>query len=120
MTGTPRRWLEVRVRSPAASDRSALLADAIIGLGARGVEERSGWFVAWFAEPDDPTGFLDELRETLARETLLDRIRVEHSWQNHEDWAETWKRGLASRRVSARIVVHPSWLRPKEWAEVEG
>jgi len=113
MTGSARRWLEVRARAPVAGDRSALLADAIVGLGARGVEERSGWFIAWFEEPSDPVAFLEGLRVALTRETGLERIRVEHSWQDHEEWAETWKRGLVSRRITDRIVVHPSWLSPE-------
>jgi ribosomal protein L11 methyltransferase len=113
MTGGGRRWLEVRVRSPALGERSAVLADALVGLGARGVEERVGWFIAWFEEPADPEHFLDVLPRALSRESRLDRIQVEHSWQEHEDWAETWKRGLSCRRVTDRIVVHPSWLVPE-------
>lgn len=112
-----RRWLEVRVRSPASIDRSALLADAIVGSGARGVEERAGWFIAWFEEPNDSAAFVAELRETLIRETYLDRIHLEHAWQEHEEWAETWKRGLVSRRVTDRIVIHPSWIEPPNVSE---
>jgi ribosomal protein L11 methyltransferase len=38
--------------------------------------------------------------------------RVTWSWQRQEDWAELWKRGLDTRRITHRIVVHPSWLEP--------
>ena len=114
-----RRWLEVRVRSPASADRSALLADAIVGSGARGVEERAGWFIAWFQEPDDSVAFVAELHETLTRETYLDRIHLEHCRQEHEEWAETWKRGLVSRRVTDRIVIHPSWIDPPDVSEAD-
>jgi ribosomal protein L11 methyltransferase len=114
-----RRWLEVRVRSPASADRSALLADAIVGSGARGVEERAGWFIAWFEEPGDLAAFVAELHETLIRETYLDRIHLEHDWQEHEEWAETWKRGLVSRRVTDRIVIHPSWIESPDVSEAD-
>jgi ribosomal protein L11 methyltransferase len=118
MSGS-RRWLEVRVRSPVAADRSALLADAMVGSGARGVEERSGWFIAWFEEPEDLAAFVAKLQETLMREAYLDRVHLQHGWQEHEEWAETWKRGLVSRRVTDRIVIHPSWIEPLDVSELD-
>ena len=36
-------------------------------------------------------------------------LRYGPVWQAHEDWAETWKRGLAPRRITDRLVVRPSW-----------
>jgi ribosomal protein L11 methyltransferase len=114
MSGAGRRWLVLSVRSPSAGDRDALLADALIQLGARGVVERDGWFVAWIAEPDDLDALLDRARTLLREETGLDDIRLEHGWQDHEEWAESWKRGLHPRRIGARIVIHPSWEAPAE------
>ena len=114
MSSTDRRWLEIRARSPAAGDRAALLADALVGLGARGVEERSGWFVSYFAEPADVDGFLAEAARWIEAESGLSDVRLEHGWQAHEAWEETWKRGLTCRRVSERILVHPSWAPPAD------
>jgi ribosomal protein L11 methyltransferase len=112
MSSAGRRWLEVSVRCPTGGDRSALLADGLLALGARGAVERDGWFVAYFPEPSDPVGFLSEASDRLTAETGLDPISMRHAWQDHEEWAETWRRGLTTRRVTDRIVVHPSWIEP--------
>ena len=56
MTG--RRWLQLSVRCPTAGDLAALLADGLVALGARGVEERAGWYVSYCEEPDDPDAFI--------------------------------------------------------------
>lgn len=108
-----RRWLEVRVRPPEPEgDDGSLLPDALVELGARGVVERDGCYVAYFEEPDDPEGFLHRARASLAAWTGLDGIDVDHGWQEHEEWAETWRRGLAARRLTDRLVVRPSWEEP--------
>jgi len=117
MTGAGRRWLELAVRCPSAGDRDSLLADALISMGARGVVERGAWYVAYFAEPEDADAFLAAARVALGEESGLDDILVEHAWQEHEDWAESWKRGLRPRRVTDRIVVHPSWAPPDDVRE---
>lgn len=117
MSSVPRRWLELRARSSATADRSALVADALIARGARGVEERAGWYVAYFEEPDDPEAFVAEVARSLEDDTGIDSIRIEFGWQAHEDWADTWKRGLGERRVTDRIVVHPSWVEVSEARE---
>lgn len=110
MTSDGRRWLELRARCPSAGERGALLADALLGLGARGVEERGGWYVVYLEEPDDPQTFLREVLPRLENDTGLTGVRIESGWQDHEEWAETWKRGLGERRLTDRIVVHPSWV----------
>ena len=114
MTVDGRRWLELRVRCPSAGDRSDLLADGLLAFGARGVEERGGWYVSYFDEPDDVGDFLARAAASIEKETGLSPIRVEHGWQTHEAWEDTWKRGLGPRRVTERVVVHPSWAPPKE------
>ncbi len=91
-----------------------MLADALLGLGARGVEERGGWYVVYLEEPGDPEAFLREVVPTLESATGLEGVRVESGWQDHEEWAETWKRGLGERRLTDRIVVHPSWIAPTD------
>lgn len=114
MTGAGRRWLELRVRCHTAGERADLLADGLLSLGARGVEERAGWYVSYFDEPDDAEAFVREAVAALESSTELSPIRVEHGWQEHEAWEETWKRGLGPRRVTDRVVVHPSWSAPEE------
>lgn len=113
MTASGRRWLELSARCATAGERDALIADALVSLGARGVVERGGWYVAWLEEPDHLDAFLDRARELLREETGLDGIRLEHAWQDHEEWAESWKRGLHPRRIGTRLVVHPSWEPPE-------
>lgn len=110
MSLTPLRWLELRVRSASAGDRAALLADGLLALGGRAAEERSGWYVTYVPEPPDPDDFERAARAVLLDQTGLDTIEVEVGWIEHEDWAETWKRGLSVRRVTDRIVVRPSWI----------
>jgi len=114
MTNGGRRWLELRVRCPSAGDRSDLLADGLLSLGARGVEERAGWYVSYFDEPDDAAAFVADAAAALEAATDLSPLHVEHGWQAHEAWEETWKRGLGPRRVTDRIVVHPSWATPDD------
>ena len=114
MTVDGRRWLEVRVRCPSAGERADMLADGLLAFGARGVEERGGWYVSYFDEPADLDDFLTQATTTIEAETGLSPIRIEHDWQEHEAWEETWKRGLGPRRVTERIVVHPSWSPPDE------
>jgi ribosomal protein L11 methyltransferase len=110
-----RRWLELRARSSAPPDRGALIADALLGLGARGVEERSGWYVAYFEEPEaGEEAFVATIARGLELETRLTDIRLETAWQDHEDWADSWKRGLGVRRITDRIVVRPSWIEPSD------
>jgi ribosomal protein L11 methyltransferase len=114
MTKNARRWLELRVRCPVAGDeREVLLADGLIHLGACGVEEQGGWYISYFDEPDDPSGFVSTSLSALSNSTGLSSIEVEHRWQLHEDWEENWKRGLGPRRVTDRIVVFPSWAHPE-------
>ena len=114
MSGERRRWLELRVRCPSAGDRSDLLADSLLAFGVRGVEERGGWYVSYFDEPEDLDEFLTRAASIIESDTGLSPLRVEHEWQDHEAWEETWKRGLGPRRVTDRIVVHPSWAPPDE------
>ncbi len=104
-----RRWLELRVRPPEGDARGELLADALVGLGGRAVEERDGWLLTHLSEPEDPRAFLEEVRRQLRADTGLDDVEVETAWRAHEAWEETWRRGLGPRRITSRILVRPSW-----------
>lgn len=110
MTDPERRWLEIRTRSRAGGEIGELLADGLVALGGRAVEERGGWFVTHLAAPQDADGFGADAAERLRDATGLRDIEVEISWQAHEDWAETWRRGLAPKRLTDRLVVRPSWM----------
>lgn len=85
-----------------------------MALGGRAAEERAGWYVTYVEGPEDVEVFLDHARRALVEATGLDGIELRTEWQDHEDWAETWKRGLAFRRITPRIVVRPSWIEVSE------
>jgi ribosomal protein L11 methyltransferase len=112
MSAPGRRWLELRARCPTAGEGAALIADALVALGGRAVEERDGWYVTHLQEPADPDAWVAAVREALVEATGLERVEVVTAWQAHEDWAESWKRGLAPRRIGSRVVVRPSWSDP--------
>lgn len=117
MTAPAAWWvLEARLLRPSAGDAyeadDGRLAEALLALGGRAVEEADGWWRTHLpAEPGaaDPTVTLtDRLRALMEP----DRVELRVSVQAHEDWAETWKRGLTPRRVGRSFIVTPSWCRP--------
>ena len=106
----PDRWLVVRARTAPGAADDGRVAEALLELGGRAVQfDDGGWWTTHLAEDavdtDDPRRWRDRL------ERLLDpgAVEVEVEWQEHGDWAELWKQGLAPRRVTARLVVSPSW-----------
>jgi len=109
MTGHGRRWLEVRARGPEGDERNDLLADGLVAIGGRAIEERDGWFVTHVEEPEELAAFLEDARARLAEVSGLGVVELETSWKAHEEWAETWRKGLAPRRITERLVVRPSW-----------
>lgn len=109
MSAPRRRWLELGVRSPSAGEREALLAEGLVLLGARAVAEEDGWYVSHFEEPPDVDVFVARVREILLEVGGLAEVEVRTRWRVHEDWAETWKRGLRPRRLTPRILVTTSW-----------
>lgn len=104
------RWLEVRARRAGGvrEGDAEELADALVGLGGRAVEERVGWLVTYVLEPPDPDRFRAEAAAALA-DRLGGPVDVACAAHDAEDWAETWKRGLAPRRLTPRLWVTPSW-----------
>ncbi len=107
------RWLELRARraepgGEEEAEEEGVLADALLSLGGRAVEERDGWLVTHVRAPPDP----ETVRADAARrleERVGARVEVVCGWRDVEDWSEAWKRGLAPRRISARLWVTPSW-----------
>ncbi len=107
----PERWLVLSVR-PSGEDAAADVTEILVDLGGAAVEETAeGWLTTYLPPPDDPQALADSVRATIEGE-IGGSVEVRWRWQAHEDWAETWKRGLGPRRVGDRIVVAPSWTTP--------
>jgi ribosomal protein L11 methyltransferase len=104
-----RRWLELGVRSPGDAEIASLLAEGLMALGGRAVEERSGWLVTDVLMPDAPDSWLEGARRLLTNASGLDSLELATREVPEEDWAEAWKRGLAPRRITPRLIVTPSW-----------
>lgn len=102
------RWLEVSVRSPDAGEMEALLTEGLVVSGGRAVQEADGWYLTHVQEPSDPEAFLAKVRAVCSELTGA-AVEIESRWCDHEDWAETWKRGLAPRHLTDRLVVTTSW-----------
>lgn len=112
MTSAPRRWLTLSVARPERPDDAALAAEALLALGGRAVAEVDGRLETHVPEPGDPDAFLCRAREALGLPGDAGPPDLRWSWQAHEDWAESWKRGLGPRRVTGRLLVTPGWCRP--------
>ncbi len=111
----PERWLVIQVERPEDEELAGILVEELLERAGSGVEERDGSILAWLPVVDEDggsdsvDGVVDELRVRLRGITGLGSLAVSHGWQPHEEWAETWKRGFVSRRVTERIVVVPAW-----------
>ena len=113
----PDRWLVLSVRLD-DPDLRALAGEALVGLGAGAVQETADALVTYLAPPEDPEAFVEEARAALV-DALPDGASPEllWHWQENEDWARTWKQGLAPRVLSPRLVVKPTWT---EWDAAPG
>lgn len=109
MSAPSRRWLELSARSEAAGDLEPVLADGLVALGGRAVQEEDGWYITHFEEPADKDAFMARAWELLCGLVDPAGVEVRTRWIEHEDWAESWKRGLVPRRISARLVVTTTW-----------
>lgn len=109
MTRRSRRWLEVAARCPSGGELEPLLGEGLVALGGRAIHEVEGRYVTHVEEPADPEAFLRRAREVLEDLVAPAPVEVSTRWIEHEDWAETWKRGLAPRRIGPRLVVTTTW-----------
>jgi ribosomal protein L11 methyltransferase len=109
---TPGRWLVISVPRPSDAISADLLIDALVQLAGRAVWEENGLLVTHVPEPADPESFIHQLQDELRSLAGVQDLALETRWQPHEDWAETWKRGLAPRRVTPRMIVTPTWEKP--------
>ncbi|HEU0014138.1 MAG TPA: 50S ribosomal protein L11 methyltransferase [Longimicrobium sp.] len=114
---TPARWMVVTVRV-ADPELLPLAAEALVARGSWAVLEAEGGVVTYVPEPPDAEAFAAELRAGLEDE-LPEAAAPELSWrwEEDQDWAADWKRGLAPRRLTDRLVVKPTWT---EWDAAPG
>lgn len=126
-TGTaPDRWLVIRVARPPDPEAQERVVELLMGLPVRGVEEREDAFVVYLPDseasdegdaqgPHRWTSFLSgALSQALCQAGVDDPPpEVTWGWQPHEAWEESWRRGLAPRRITPRLVVSPSWEDPE-------
>ncbi len=109
----PDAWLVLEVQKPREEDLAGLLVDDLMSLTSRGVEERDDSFLVYLSETvESPEPFVEELRDRLAASTGLVSPAISFRWQLHEDWEQTWKEGLVTRRITPRLVVSPTWEEP--------
>jgi ribosomal protein L11 methyltransferase len=102
-----KRWLVISAR-PSADARDAV-AEGLLALGGTAVQEQEGALISYLPPPEDLDVWLLFARTTLNTE-------IEWRWQDDEDWAHSWKRGLQPRRVGRHFVVAPSWTTPDKRA----
>jgi ribosomal protein L11 methyltransferase len=109
----PDRWLVVSVARPDDPAVAEGVVSLLLEYAERGVEERESEFVIYLPPPPEGAEAFESALRGGLRE-LLDgpEAGLEMRWQPHEEWAETWRRGLAPRRITSRIVVSPSWADP--------
>lgn len=109
---SPRKWLVLTIPIPPA-ELGPLVPGVLIGLGASGVEEAQGAYVAYLPPPDDLEDFKSIAFDRLAAALGGDPLSLEWEWKAHEDWGEIWKQGLAPRRITRSLWVSPSWEIPE-------
>jgi ribosomal protein L11 methyltransferase len=108
----PDRWLVLSAAAEAPEERAAV-AEALIGLGGAAVEERDESLVTYVYPPRDLEAFIQQARVVLDEAAPGTGERLSWAWQENEDWAVRWRRGLGPRRVGRRLVITPSWVQPR-------
>lgn len=109
MTGTE-RWLVLSAH-PLSPEAAALLPEQLLGLGGTAIQEEGDALVTYLPVPEDAAGLLGHIRAALPD------AQIEWRWQEDQDWASEWKRGLAPRKLTERLVVKPTWT---EWEAAPG
>ncbi len=109
----PERWLAISARIP-SDDLRPLVAEGMLALGGSAVQEEGEVLTSYLLPPADPKAFVEHAR-MLLEQSVAPGALVEFSWhwQEDEEWAREWKRGLQPRKVTERLVVKPTWT---EWA----
>lgn len=108
----PERWLAISARIP-SDDLRPLVAEGMLALGGSAVQEEGEVLTSYLLPPADPKAFVEHAR-MLLEQSVAPGALVEFSWhwQEDEEWAREWKRGLQPRKVTERLVVKPTWT---EW-----
>lgn len=108
----PDRWLVLSARVPLDDPLRDLLTEGLLALGGLSVSEEGEALVTYLPPPDEaPEEFVARAGTFLAEWLLDDHPpEIEWWWQQDEDWAREWKKGLEARRVTERIVTKPSWI----------
>jgi ribosomal protein L11 methyltransferase len=110
--GNPDRWLVLTVFADAPA-LLALAAEEMIASGGSAVVEEGDSVTTYLAGNGNAERVAAELHARLVTQFPEGaELRVELRWQENEDWALTWKRGLQPRQITDRIVVKPTWT---EW-----
>jgi ribosomal protein L11 methyltransferase len=114
----PDRWFVLTARMGRDDPLRDLLGEGLLGLGGLSVVEEGDSLTTYLPPPDDPDALLAHAARFL-QDWLLDDQPPELTWrwQNNEDWARTWKDGLAPRKLTERIVVKPTWT---QWDPAPG
>jgi ribosomal protein L11 methyltransferase len=113
----PDRWLVLSVKLGDPELRP-LASEALVGLGAGAVHETADALVTYLTAPADPDLFVEEAHTAIADALPAGAApEITWHWQENEDWARTWKQGLAPRVISPRLVVKPTWT---EWDAAPG
>ena len=113
-------WLELSVQSPSSIELGPLLVEGLLVIGGRAIVEADGWYVTYVEFPEDVDVFVQRATETLQAISGTEVPEIRTRRLAHEDWAETWKRGLAARLITERILVRPSWITaPTNTAQVD-
>lgn len=102
------RWLVVSLRSRFAADLESL-GFSLMEAGAAGVEERDGSLSAYFPQPEDETELLKSIQERMAWFAPPHGVEMSWRWQEQEEWATLWRKGLAPRLITPRLGVSPTW-----------
>ena len=112
----PDRWLAVVAGVPDSA--AGLVAAELVRAGARAAVERAdGTLVTHFPPPTDVPAFLAALGGELNR-VAGHAVHLRWHWQPHEEWTETWRRGL--RVLTALLPGFADILAPGGWLLVSG
>ena len=86
-----KRWLVVTVR-PSSDAEIDALTEGLLALGGSAVQQEHGALISYLPAPANLDEWLGVAREKLGADFTW-------HWQDDEDWAQSWKRGLRPRRV---------------------
>jgi ribosomal protein L11 methyltransferase len=105
------QWLVVTIEVP-SDDVHEALAEGLLALGGSAVVENGDELTTYVPAPDNIEAWLEHARSIL-HDAGGNDVSIAWRWQEHEDWSETWKRGLKPRRVGKSFIVTPSWATPE-------